>query len=85
MHSPALVPRGSYRFLACSDWLPCFCVLRCMQEVLSSFGMYTEYKWVWAGLAFMAGTYLLFGATVCAAFAITPVSFAGPGVLSRRV
>lgn len=48
--------------------------MRVGDEVLSSFGMYTEYKWVWAGLAFMAGTYLLFGATVCAAFAITPAA-----------
>ncbi len=43
------------------------------QEVLASFGMYNAYKWVWAGLAFMIGTYLLFGGAVCAAFAVTPV------------
>lgn len=45
-----------------------------LQEVLASFGMYADYKWAWAGLGFMAGTYLLFGGAVCAAFAATPVS-----------
>ena len=52
-----------------------------MQEVLASFGMYSAYKWVWAGLAFMIGTYLLFGGAVCAAFAVTPVR---PGEAGRK-
>ena len=43
------------------------------QSILLSFGMYTDYAWVWGGLGFLFGMYLLLAALTCAAFAITPV------------
>lgn len=53
--------------------LPSAPLLRPMQSILESFGMYTDYTWVWGGLGFLYGTYALMAATTCAAFAITPV------------
>jgi hypothetical protein len=59
-----------------------FYCLPCPQVVLEGVGMYAQYKWVWAGLAFLAGCYALMGGLVCVAFAITPVSTEAPaGVL----
>ncbi|PSC75525.1 pleiotropic drug resistance 5-like isoform A [Micractinium conductrix] len=46
--------------------------MRAGDAVLESVGMFSAYRWVWGGLAFLAGAYLLLGALVCAAFAATP-------------
>lgn len=44
-----------------------------IQATLLNFGMYTSYRWVWAGLGYLLGCYALMGAAVCAAFSVTPV------------
>ena len=35
--------------------------------------MFPHYRWVWGGLAFLVGTYVLLCYLVCAGFAWTPV------------
>ena len=53
-----------------------------LQVVLESVGMFTDYAWVWGGLGFLAGCYLLLVGLVCGGFAFTPVSLLCPAPFS---
>ena len=51
--------------------MPC---LNCLQVALLRVGMYPQQKWIWAGVGYLFGMYLLSIGLVCAAYSYTPVS-----------